>query len=161
MEPPGRSRDERMAVMVSRTTLFLFIMFFALLREAGAVPAAPFIHQLRQPAGDTFAARQWGDEFQAGWETREGYTILFDQELGAWTYAEHGSSGELKSNRRQVGKDAPHKSAKGARPLKGHGLSRRALPFAFSPAVSSGALANTAGAGSVFETTTQTGRNIP
>jgi len=104
--------------------------------ETQAVPAAPVVHHLRQPDGDVFAARQWGDEFLSGWETECGYTIIFDREQSAWTYAEPGSSGELASSRLRVGKETPPGLMKGVRSKAGRRPTRRARPFARTTALS-------------------------
>ena len=77
----------------NRTVLSAFLVVMAVVSwfvspfEAYAVPAAPLIHTLSQPDGSNFKARQWGDEFLNGWETEDGYTILFDKERKRWTYA--------------------------------------------------------------------------
>jgi len=79
-------------------------------------PASPDLHELRQPDGVVFLARQWGDERLHGWETEDGYTIVFDTRLGAWTYAQPGEEGDLASSGRLVGKDLPDETSKGLRP---------------------------------------------
>jgi len=72
-----------------------------------AVPAAPFSHQLRQADGSSFPARRWGDENLSGWDTDEGYAILFDDNLKSWVYAVHDKDEKLVSSGRQVGKQPP------------------------------------------------------
>jgi hypothetical protein len=63
-------------------TLWLVIMSCWLYpRCCRAMPAAPTVHQLKQQDGARVAARQWGDEYLSGWETGDGYTIVFDSEL--------------------------------------------------------------------------------
>lgn len=59
-----------------------------------AAPAAPIDHELTQPDGSTFVARQWGDEWSNGFETLAGYTILQTLE-GWWVYAEQAPDGSL------------------------------------------------------------------
>ena len=131
----------------SHAAVLIILLFIVVTvsREVQAVPAAPFIHQLRQPDGGSFAARQWGDEFRAGWETAAGYTVLFDPELLAWTYAQNGYDGGLSSSRRKVGTELPPGLAHGVRPKKGHGLIRRKRPFTGTSAVSSGSVSAVAG----------------
>ena len=73
--------------------------------EGYAVPAAPFLHTLSQPDGTTFKARLWGDENIHGWETEEGYTIVFDKDLNSWTYAVNDPDGNLVSSGLIVRKD--------------------------------------------------------
>jgi hypothetical protein len=65
------------------------------------------VHSLSQLDGFEFEARQWGDERLRGWETVDGYSIVFDGDLRSWTYAVHGSDGSLISSSRIVGRDYP------------------------------------------------------
>lgn len=105
-------------------------MMMAAVQETGAVPAPSFLHQLRQPDGEVFNARQWGDEFQAGWETESGYTLIFDEKLKIWDYAVTDSNGELTSSHHRAGTQLPSGLVKGTRPHKQPGLARRPRPFA-------------------------------
>jgi M6 family metalloprotease-like protein len=66
--------------------LLALIMAVCLVTFAEAAPAAPIDTVLTQPNGTTFIARQWGDEWQNGYETKEGYTIL-QLDDGWWVYA--------------------------------------------------------------------------
>jgi len=59
-----------------------------------AAPAAPIVHELTQPDGSTFVARQWGDEWSNGYETLAGYTILQNLD-GWWVYAEQAPDESL------------------------------------------------------------------
>ena len=68
-----------------------------------AVPVSPDIHMLTQPDGTVFKARQWGDEWLHGWETEEGYTIIFSEDLDAWTYAVIDKDGYLVGSEELVG----------------------------------------------------------
>ncbi len=88
---------------------FIVIAFigYAFVEEGTAVPAAPFVHTINQPDGATFQARQWGDESLHGWETEDGYSIIFDENLNSWTYAASIINGRLLSSSRIVGRDAP------------------------------------------------------
>lgn len=97
---------------------FISLGFFCFIlpRKGYPVPAAPIIHTLSQPDGMTFKARQWGDENIHGWETEEGYSILFDEGLGSWTYAVHAPDGSLTSSGILVGKDKPPATLKKLRP---------------------------------------------
>lgn len=74
------------------------------------------IHTLSQPDGLTFKARQWGDESSHGWETADGYSIVFDEGLKMWTYAMHGLDGSLVSSSKVVGKEFPPSVSKKLRP---------------------------------------------
>ena len=87
---------------------FLIVMAFigfAFPYEGYAVPAAPIIHPLIQSDGTIIKARQWGDEACHGWETEDGYTIVFNKVLNSWTYAINNTDGELISSSKVVGKD--------------------------------------------------------
>lgn len=74
---------------------------------AFAVPAAPTIHALAQPDGRTFDARQWGDEWNHGWETAEGYSILRDEASRYWVYAVRDDTGKLMQSLAVVGQNQP------------------------------------------------------
>lgn len=63
---------------------------------AFAVPAAPFEHTLKQKDGTDIKARQWGDEQNHGFESLEGYQIVFDAATGNWVYAVEDRSGNPK-----------------------------------------------------------------
>lgn len=72
-----------------------------------AVPAAPIVHTLEQGDGTPFSARRWGDEHNSGWETVDGYTILFDEAEKGWMYATKGKDGSLVSSGHRVGSFSP------------------------------------------------------
>jgi M6 family metalloprotease-like protein len=55
--------------------------------RVAASPAAPLEIMLTQPDGSTFSARQWGDEWNNGTETLDGYSIIRTPD-GWWVYAE-------------------------------------------------------------------------
>jgi M6 family metalloprotease-like protein len=71
------------------------------------MPASPTVHQLKQRDSAKVAARQWGDEYLAGWETDGGYTLVLDAGIGSWTYAVQDRAGELVSSLYRADKDAP------------------------------------------------------
>lgn len=86
-----------------------------------AAPAAPQSFPLKQPDGTTFLARSYGDEWNNGFETLDGYTILKDPESGYWVYASLDGWGNLIPTSRRVGMEAPphqaqHLRAQWARP---------------------------------------------
>lgn len=86
--------------------LFLIpLIILCLPRTGQAVPAAPIVHILTQPDGSTFQATQWGDESLHGWETIDGYSIVFDDNLKSWTYAVQDQNGKLISSKRRVNRD--------------------------------------------------------
>jgi M6 family metalloprotease-like protein len=64
--------------------------------NAWSAPAAPIVHDLVQPDGHAFQARQKGDEFANWYETIDGYAIVQDQ--GAWYYADKVSASRLASS---------------------------------------------------------------
>ena len=96
----------RKTAKVSLAFFIVFVFAGSISPHKGyAVPAAPFIHTLTQNDGATFNAKQWGDESYHGWETEDGYTIVFDKSLNSWTYAVHDTIGRLVSSSKVVGKD--------------------------------------------------------
>lgn len=80
--------------------------------EVSAAPAAPTEFELAQPDGSTFTARLWGDEWQNGYETDAGYSILLESD-GWWVYAAAAKDGSLapqlqeSQERLLVGKSSP------------------------------------------------------
>ncbi len=62
--------------------------------HASASPAAPVQYILTQPDGSTFIAHTWGDEWNNGIETIEGYSVL-RMANGWWAYAEPQEDGTL------------------------------------------------------------------
>jgi M6 family metalloprotease-like protein len=62
---------------------------------AQASPAAPLEFTITQPDGSVFSARQWGDEWNHGTETLDGYSILKDPGTGYWVYATLQPDGSL------------------------------------------------------------------
>src|SRR3990170_7658108 len=96
----------RKTAKVSLAFFIVFVFAGSISPHKGyAVPAAPFIHTLTQNDGETFKAKQWGDESYHGWETEDGHTIVFDKSLNSWTYAIHDTIGGLISSSKVVGKD--------------------------------------------------------
>lgn len=86
-----------------------------------AAPAAPVDIPITQPDGNTFTARAWGDEWQHGVETADGYTIVLDEASGYWVYAAavDGALAPALAEDGQpqvVGKAAPRGLEKHARP---------------------------------------------
>jgi M6 family metalloprotease-like protein len=97
-----------------RLAIILFTLVIAASPVTGvlAAPAAPIDQTLTQPDGTTFTARQWGDEWQNGFETISGYTILQESD-GWWVYATVAQDGALsaamqeEAGRLVVGIDSP------------------------------------------------------
>ena len=69
--------------------------------------AGMLVHDLKQPDGASFKARQWGDEWQSGWETQDGYTIVHEKSTGHWSYPDLDATGNLVPSQRHVGKHIP------------------------------------------------------
>lgn len=87
-------------------SLIVIAVLLGMAQTAFAVPAAPITHILEQPDGTKFKARLWGDEWNHGWETTKGYTILKDESTKAWFYAVE-KDGSLAPSNSKVGKSAP------------------------------------------------------
>ena len=73
---------------------------------AGAMPASERVFTLKQPDGGGFAARQYGDEWNHGYETKSGYTVVQAPRSGEWVYATL-EGGDLEPSGRVAGEDAP------------------------------------------------------
>ena len=95
--------------------LAICLAFFCAFLATGHVvasPAAPIEFTLTQPDGKTtFSARQWGDEWNNGKETLEGYSIV-QMPDGWWAYAGPQADGLLgpalvEGKPRLVGIDKP------------------------------------------------------
>jgi M6 family metalloprotease-like protein len=87
------------------------VLALLVITSAQASPAAPIDIPITQPDGTTFTARQWGDEWNHGYETVEGYAIL-QMEDNWWVYAEPQADGTLgpaldEGRPRRVGIDRP------------------------------------------------------
>ncbi|HVP21916.1 MAG TPA: M6 family metalloprotease domain-containing protein [Anaerolineaceae bacterium] len=98
---------------------FLFIMIAV--APANAAPADPQILPMTQPDGTTILVRQWGDEWNNGYETAGGYSIVKDSATGYWVYADRAIGGTLapaKVDMRSlvVGRDQPVSLKPGIRP---------------------------------------------
>ena len=73
---------------------FTLACAFLFIDRAQASPAAPVVVTLTQPDGSTFTARAWGDEWNNGVETLDGYSILRTP-AGWWAYASFQADGSL------------------------------------------------------------------
>jgi len=97
---------------------------WAIIPQVGiCVPASTAQHTLQQSDGSSFQAKQWGDEFYHGWETADGYSIIFDKASKNWTYAIYDVDGNLVSSLMIVGVDRPLNVTKRIKP-KGNALSK-------------------------------------
>ncbi|MDO9324213.1 MAG: M6 family metalloprotease domain-containing protein [Methanoregula sp.] len=96
--------------MIHKKIVLLFaicILLYFGVSPALSVPAEPGINQLKQNDGSTFMATMWGDEWSHGWETTDGYSIIFNETTQDWTYAIPGADGNLVSSANIVGKYSP------------------------------------------------------
>ena len=71
-----------------------------------AGPVAPGAVTLAQPDGTPLDAVPYGDEWDNGYETADGYTIVQDG-AGVWSYAVRDDAGRLAPSGRLPGKAAP------------------------------------------------------
>jgi len=101
----------------SKTILLFFFLFAG--KVLLAVPAAPNQHTLKQPDGSQFKARQWGDEWNHGWETPDGYSIVRDACSGSWRFATTQAEGKLIATDVLVGSNKlpPPNTPKHLRPI--------------------------------------------
>lgn len=99
-------KHRREIILASVFTLGM-LGWFCAASPVYAVEAAPVPFELRQPDGSTFQAKAWGDEWQNGTETRDGYTILRNEQTGEWVYAERNPAGQLVPSNRVVARDLP------------------------------------------------------
>ena len=72
---------------------------------------------LEHADGSKFIARPYGDEWHNGYETKDGYTILFDERTGNWSYADREVDGSLIATDFVVNKDTPP-MPKNLRPIR-------------------------------------------
>ena len=122
--------------MKKELSLLVLIVIWVIIRlngEVYAISASPEPIELTQADGTTFKARKWGDELLHGWETVDGYTIIFDGVLGSWVYAVNGSDGSLISSSNVVGSDYPPALAKHKRPFKDTLLNKTSMKYSRQP----------------------------
>jgi M6 family metalloprotease-like protein len=82
-----------------------------------SIPASPDKYLLIQSNSSSFEAKQWGDERSHGWETSDGYTVIYEEKERNWHYAGLDSDGSLRSTGKAVGRDrVPGEHAKRIRP---------------------------------------------
>ncbi|MEI7728727.1 MAG: M6 family metalloprotease domain-containing protein [Verrucomicrobiota bacterium] len=82
---------------------FLFLLVIVTI-GALSLRAVPFDQQIKfiQPDGTPIILHGWGDEFQAVFETADGYTVVFDPAQRAYCYAQTDAGGDLVSTGVQV-----------------------------------------------------------
>ena len=90
-----------LAVVAVAAVLFLGVS------AAEASQAAPnVVKTFAQPDGTVLLLRLWGDEFAHGWETLDGYTVVYNTRTDYWEYAVRDGSGWLAPSGKVVGEDA-------------------------------------------------------
>jgi M6 family metalloprotease-like protein len=88
------NRQRIVFVSVAAICLTL-VCAFVFIGRVEASPAAPIDIPITQPDGKTtFIARQWGDEWNHGFETAEGFSII-QMEDGWWVFAAPQADGLL------------------------------------------------------------------
>ncbi len=105
----------RIVAATGRSALFFaaFLLAFAAAMlawgsPASAMPASETVVPLKQPDGEVFDARQYGDEWNHGYETRDGYTVVRNPQTKAWEYAvDPAQSESLEPSGRVAGEEAP------------------------------------------------------
>ncbi|MBI3941837.1 MAG: M6 family metalloprotease domain-containing protein [Chloroflexi bacterium] len=95
---------------MSRTLKGLLITVLAVVMFTGLIPlrtyagpVEPGLVFLSQPSGKVFIAIPYGDEWQNGYETFDGYTIIQDKRNGTWYYATRDDAGQLVATQSAVG----------------------------------------------------------
>ena len=67
--------------------VLLFLIFYIVFPlKIFAVPSYDGLIEYAQPSGKTFEARQWGDEWNNGLITNDGYNIYKNDKTGNWEY---------------------------------------------------------------------------
>jgi len=75
------------------------------------------VKTLTQPDGATLQVKIWGDEFIHGYETLDGFAVVFDAKTNSWRYAERDVGGGLKPSPDVANKDKP-RAPKHLRPTR-------------------------------------------
>lgn len=84
-----------------------------------AAPADPnVVETLRQPDDPDLRVTIWGDEFQHGYETTDGYTVEYSQSDDEWKYAERAPDGELRASEVTARPQGGPEEAEGLRPTE-------------------------------------------
>jgi M6 family metalloprotease-like protein len=118
-----------------------FLFLFALPGgNVQASPASPVTFTLTQPDGTNFKATQWGDEFQNGFETLQGYSIAQLPDSGIWYYLTIAPDGTLAPAYENaalmiVGRDDPAGLKKHLRPAVDPATSPALFPLEVNPVV--------------------------
>ena len=89
------------------TVLLLAVLVIAVPAPALAGPVYPAPVTLAQPDGTEFEAIPYGDEWDNGYDTSDGYAIVRDEASRVWHYAVLDDAGQLTSSGLEVGRDQP------------------------------------------------------
>ena len=84
----------RASILSLTAACLALVCAFLFTGRAEASPASPVVITLTQPDGSTFSARAWGDEWNNGVETVDGYSIVRTP-AGWWAYAALQADGSL------------------------------------------------------------------
>lgn len=112
------SRVPCLKMRASLITL-LFVALAAVSPDAVAMPVAPKVAKLQQKNGATFHARPFGDEWDHGYETLAGYTVVQSPDTGDWVFATTQPDGTLEPTGLRPEKDNPGQLKKHARDKRG------------------------------------------
>ncbi|HEX8101983.1 MAG TPA: M6 family metalloprotease domain-containing protein [Solirubrobacteraceae bacterium] len=94
--------------LLSRLAVAVAGLLLLLAAPAGAVPAKPdAVKTLEQPDGSAIRGHLYGDEWENGYQTKGGYTVVKDRDSGYWEYARKDARGRLVASGRRPGRDAP------------------------------------------------------
>lgn len=99
----------RLAVFSKNIPIICLILILVLFNVhiSQAAPAFKKDIVFTQPDGSSFIATPYGDEWNNGYETKKGFTILFDKLTSKWVYAEREKDGLLKRTNIVVNKGIP------------------------------------------------------
>ena len=104
---PARDTGRRRRIGVVVACVLAVAGLMAAAPTALGVPVDPQQRlELRQPSGESFDARPFGDEWYNGRETLGGWTVLRDRSSGAWEYAKK-VDGRLVPSGLRPGRDRP------------------------------------------------------
>lgn len=85
----------------------IFFLLFLLGSVATQALASTGARTFTQPGAEAFTANPWQWLEERGWETEEGYTVLFDELHGKWVYGTKGNAGLLVPTSLVVGESDP------------------------------------------------------
>jgi M6 family metalloprotease-like protein len=99
--------------------LAIFLLISTFSGIALSIPALPGYRTVEQPDGRKIELTQVGDEWEKYYETKEGYTVIRDNE-GYWVYAVLSADGKLISSGVKAGEPPPQNLRKHIRPTSGN-----------------------------------------